>query len=286
MDADLQTRLLALIERGDRLLGALEQRYPQPPEVDWAAPAFRWEPPGRLISIPRPQTLALARLRGIDRQRQTLVRNTRQFLRGLGANNTLLWGARGTGKSSLVRALLDEFAGQGLRLIEIDARDLIALPAVAARVAGRPEFFILFADDLSFAGDDAGYRALKAALDGSLRAAPPNLLIYATSNRRHLLPEFLDENQEARNVDGEIHHGDAVEEKLSLSERFGLWLSFYPFDQQSYLDIVKSHLAALGSPCDDPQIEPAALQWALVRGVRSGRAAEQFARDWSGRRGL
>lgn len=286
MDADQWTRISALLERGEALLDGLAQRYPPPPDVDWSAPAFRWMTAGYLESIASPNTLPLDRLRGIDRQKDILLRNTRAFVHGLPANNVLLWGARGTGKSSLIRALLHEFAGEGLRLIEVDGRDLLALPDIATKVGERPESFVVFADDLSFDADDAGFRALKATLDGSVRSAPPNLLVYATSNRRHLLPEFLDENRQAQNVNGEIHHGDAVEEKLSLSERFGLWLSFYPFDQEGYLNIVRSHLSALGAAADDPKAQRAALQWALARGVRSGRSAEQFARDWCARQAL
>lgn len=287
MDDALLERLHALAERAERVLAAWENRNAPPPEPDWSANAFRWRRGRGLVGVDHPNTPALSHLRGIDRQKTELVRNTRQFVRGLPANNALLWGARGTGKSSLVRGLLGEFAGQGLRLIEVEAHDLVDLPDIVAPLFGRDERFVLFADDLSFEADDASYKALKAILDGSVEATPDNVLVYATSNRRHLLPEYLDENRQARNVDGEIHHGDAVEEKLSLSERFGLWLSFYPFDQDAYLDIVRTHLNALGTTVTDAEtMERAALQWALARGVRSGRAARQFARDWSGRHGL
>lgn len=287
MDADLLQRLQCLAERGERLLAALEQRYAPPRAVDFAAIAYRWRGERGLQALPAPAGLPLARLHGIDTQKAKLVRNTRQFLNGLPANNALLWGARGTGKSSLVRALLQEYAAEGLRLVETAAADLAELPDIVAALAGRPERYILFVDDLSFDAHDDGYKALKAAIDGSLVALPENLLIYATSNRRHLLPEYLDDNLQAKNVDGEIHHGDAVEERLSLSERFGLWLSFYPFNQDDYLAIVRGHLDGLGVPdARDPAVERAALQWALAKGARSGRAAAQFARDWAGRRAL
>lgn len=287
MDDALLERLHALAERAERALATWENRDAPPTEPDWTTSAYRWRRGRGLVGVDHPNTAALAGLRGIEHQKTELVRNTRQFVQGLPANNALLWGARGTGKSSLVRGLLDEFAGSGLRLIEVDAQDLENLPNIVAPLFGRDERFVLFADDLSFEADDASYKALKALLDGSVEATPDNVLIYATSNRRHLLPEYLDENREARNVHGEIHHGDAVEEKLSLSERFGLWLSFYPFDQDAYLAIVRTHLQELGTSVDDPEtMERAALQWALARGVRSGRAARQFARDWAGRHGL
>ena len=276
-------RLHGLIDRGEGLLDRLDRRTDPSHAVDWQAPAFRWTGRQQLQPVFRVNTLPLADLHGIGAQKDALVLNTQQFLSGQPANNTLLWGARGTGKSSLIRALLHEFGDRGLRLVEVDARNLVDLPDIAPLLADRPERFIIFCDDLSFGGDDDGYKALKSTLDGSLLAPPDNLLIYATSNRRHLLPEYLDENRQARNVDGEIHHGDAVEEKLSLSERFGLWLSFYPFDQDAYLEIVRGHLARLGQPVDDEtSFRRAALQWALARGVRSGRAARQFALHWLG----
>lgn len=286
-DADrLLARFESLLERGERVLGTFE-RDRGGSETDWSTRAFRWRGRGRFEAVAHPHSVRLADLQGIDRQKAELVRNTRQFVAGLPANNALLWGARGTGKSSLVKALLTEFAGDGLSLIEVEAHDLIDLPDIVAPLYDRPERFILFADDLSFDSGDASFRALKAVLEGSVAAPPDNVLVYATSNRRHLLPEYLEENREARNVDGEIHHGDTVEEKISLSERFGLWLSFYPFDQETYLEIVRGHLQALGARInDEPAMERAALQWALARGARSGRAARQFARDWSGRHGL
>jgi Predicted ATPase (AAA+ superfamily) len=202
----------------------------------------------------------------------------------------LLWGARGTGKSSLVKAVFNAYCGFGLRLIEVDKDDLVALPDILDLIQDRPERFILFCDDLSFEAGESGYKALKAALEGSISATPENLLIYATSNRRHLLPEFHSENRETRIQDGELHHGEAVEEKISLSDRFGLWISFHPFSQAQYLQVVRhwvERLAPTVAPrtaADWEPIERAALQWALRRGARGGRTAWQFARDWTGRR--
>lgn len=266
-----------------------EQRQRTAPAVDWSAHAFRWRDDGQLQAIKSPSIIPLARLHGIDRQKERLLANTQQFVAGLPANNALLWGARGTGKSSLVRALLGEFADQGLRIIEVPAQRLVDLPDLVNLLTGREERFLIFSDDLSFEADDGSYKALKAVLDGSLAAAPDNVLIYATSNRRHLLPEYQADNQSTRTVDagsGEIHHGEAVEEKISLSERFGLWLSFYPFNQNNYLHIVARHLQAQGLAAQVGTEQPwerAALQWALARGNRNGRTAEQFARDWAGR---
>lgn len=230
-------------------------------------------------------TLRLSDLQEIDGQKEKIQRNTEQFVRGLTANNVLLTGARGTGKSSLVKACLNEYASQGLRLIEVDKDDLVDLPDIIDVVSARPEKFLVFCDDLSFEDGEPGYKALKSILDGSVAAATPNVLIYATSNRRHLLPEYMKENLTYTHTDdGEVHPGEGVEEKISLSERFGLWISFYPFSQDEYLTIVQQWLAALGAGPD--QIEAAraeALVWALERGSRSGRVAYQFARDWVGR---
>lgn len=282
----LLPRLEALLDRVEPLLPAAD------PAPDWdAGVAFRWRRRagrGRLEPLPRTHRIRLAELHHVERQKAELDRNTRQFLAGLPANNVLLSGSRGTGKSSLVKAVLTEYADQGLRLIEVEAHDLVDLPEIVALVHQRPERFVLFCDDLSFEADDPSYKALKAVLDGSVAAPPENLVLYATSNRRHLLPEYMSDNEQARNVDGEIHHGEAVEEKISLSERFGLWLSFYPFDQQRYLDICFAWLAHLGTEAhpEDEQIRRAALQFALARGSRSGRVAWQFARDWAGRQGL
>jgi uncharacterized protein len=214
-----------------------------------------------------------------------LERNTRQFLKGLPANNALLWGSRGTGKSSLLRALLTRYAPEGLRIVQVEAHELVSLPDIVEPLRERPERFIIFADDLSFEADDPGYKALKAALDGALEGTPENVLIYATSNRRHLMPERMVDNLEARRVDDEIHPGEAVEEKISLSERFGLWVSFHPFNQDQYLEVVSHWLRRLGAtPSAESRAE--ALRYALLRGSRSGRVAWQFARDWAGRQGL
>jgi predicted AAA+ superfamily ATPase len=283
-----------LLTRIDSLLDRVEPWLPVPMATDWDAVAWRWrrdgpgqQGRGRLEAIRRPHRLRLEDLRGIDRQRAEIDRNTRQFLAGKSANNVLLSGSRGTGKSSLIKALLNRYQDQGLRLIEVDKDDLIDLPRIIDQVAERQERFILFCDDLSFEASESGYKALKAALDGSLSAPPENLLIYATSNRRHLLPEYQRENQDARMIDGEIHQGEGVEEKISLSDRFGIWLSFYPFSQEQYLEVVRHWLGELGGAhALSEDSERAALQWALTRGSRSGRTAWQFARDWVGRQPL
>jgi predicted AAA+ superfamily ATPase len=285
------TELERLIAHAEALLGRVEALLPPPPAApDWGvATAFRWRKSngrGWLQPIRQPHRIKLSDLRDVDVQKQRLEANTRQFLAGRSANNVLLTGARGTGKSSLVKALLNQHAKQGLRLIEVDKDELTDLPDIVDLVAGRPERFIVFCDDLSFNAGEAGYKALKSVLDGSLAAVPDNLLIYATSNRRHLMPEYHDENLETRHVDGEIHPGEAMEEKISLSERFGLWLSFYPFDQDAYLDIVAHWLKCFGVPSEEVgAARQEALQWALTRGSRSGRVAWQFARDWAGRHG-
>ena len=230
--------------------------------------------------------IRLSDLRGVDSQIERIEQNTRQFVAGRPANNVLLTGARGTGKSSIVKGLLDKYAERGLRLIEIEKSDLVDLPQLVEQVAARPERFIVFCDDLTFEAAESGYVALKVVLDGSISATSENLLIYATSNRRHLMPEYMAENLETRYVGDEIHPGETVEEKISLSERFGLWVSFYPFDQDEYLDIVRSWLAHFGcSAREADEARAEALQWALQRGSRSGRVAYQFARDWAGRQG-
>lgn len=276
-----------LFTRLDALLDRLEPLLPQAPETtDWNALAFRWRRPSYLQAVQHPQLLDPDALLGIERQKNLLARNTEQFVRGLPANNALLWGSRGTGKSSLIRAMLEQFAGQGLRLIEVERRDLADLPEIVEPLYGREERFVIFSDDLSFEADDPSYKALKATLDGSVAAAPENVLIYATSNRRHLLPEYQRDNQDSRAVDGEIHHGEAVEEKISLSERFGLWLAFHPFRQDDYLAIVFHTLQRMEIPFDAETVRPEALRFALERGSRSGRVAAQFARDWAGRSSL
>lgn len=275
---DLLRKVDALIDR----VGAL---LPQPPEpVNWKALAYRWRRrngTGSLIAIDRPHRIRLKDLCGIDKQKDAIDRNTAQFVAELPANNVLLTGARGTGKSSLIKALLHEYAKKGLRLIEVDKADLIDLPDIVDLVADRPERFIIFCDDLSFEAGEAAYKALKVVLDGSVAATSENVLIYATSNRRHLMPEFMQENLEYKHVGEEIHPGETSEEKISLSERFGLWLSFYPFDQDEYLTIVAYWLKEMGGG-SIAQAREAALQWALQRGSRSGRVAWQFARDWTG----
>ncbi len=286
----------ALLARIESLLARLEPLLPPPPEPsDWSAPAYRWRlrsylgaERGRLEPVARLARIDAADLRHIDRQKDALLANTEQFVSGLPANNALLTGARGTGKSSLVRACLLAFADRGLRLIEVDKRELADLPDIAACVADRRERFILYCDDLSFAEGEVGYKALKAALDGSLAAAGDNVLIYATSNRRHLMPEFMRENLDSRyEDDGEIHPAEAIEEKVSLSERFGLWLSFQPFRQDDYLDIAGHWLRRFGlSETQVAEARAAALQFALQRGSRSGRVALQFARDHAGRLAL
>lgn len=276
----------SLLQRMQQLLDRVESRLPaQEQPTDWSCLAYRWHR-HRLIGIEHPSLQDLDQLLGIDRQKQQLELNTRQFLAGLPANNALLWGARGTGKSSLVRGLLARYADEGLRVIEVDRSDLVDLPDIVNPLHGRDEYFIVYADDLSFEADDASYKALKATIEGSLAAPPDNVLIYATSNRRHLLPEFESENQQLQQIDGEIHPGEAVEEKISLSERFGLWLSFHPFSQDRYLDIVNACLRRFGLSEANDAMTRLALRWALQRGSRSGRVAWQFARDQAGRHGL
>ena len=275
-----------ILTRASTLIGRIEELLPRPAAPpSWDATAFRWRKDGqrgRLEAIGHPHRLALEDLLCIDAQRAEIERNTRQFLAGRSANNVLLWGSRGTGKSSLIKALLNAYQDQGLRLIEVDKDDLLDLPDILDIIRDRPERFIVYCDDLSFEASESGYKALKAVLDGSVSAALDNLLIYATSNRRHLLPEYQSENQATRLVDGEIHHGEGVEEKISLSDRFGIWLSFYPFTQDQYLTVVRHWLQRLGAD-PSPEAERVALQWALRRGSRSGRTAWQFARDWAGR---
>ena len=284
--------LSEFLDRLEQLLERVQGLLPDvPPPPDWDAHiAFHWRKPlhrGHLMPVRHPHRLRLRDLRQVDRQKAEIQRNTRQFIAGLPANNVLLWGARGTGKSSLIKALLNEYAEQGLRMIEVDKDDLIDWPEIIERIYHRPERFLLYCDDLSFEADDASYKALKAILDGSISAAPDNVLLYATSNRRHLLPEYMSENQDARIVEGELHHGEAVEEKISLSERFGLWLSFHPFSQNDYLAIVDYWLGELGDAGElDIETRKLALRWALTRGSRSGRVAWQFARDWVGRQGV
>ena len=284
-------KLEQFLTRAETLLGRLEAVLPPAaPEVDWnAAVAFRWrkrQGRGFLQPVSAVSSISFDDLQNIDRQKALIEQNTRQFVRQQPANNVLLTGARGTGKSSLIKACLNAYAGEGLRLIEVDKDDLHDLGDIVELISARPERFIVFCDDLSFEDGESGYKALKVALDGSIAAQSDNVLIYATSNRRHLLPEYMSDNESYRHMpDGEIHPGEVVEEKISLSERFGLWVSFYPFKQDDYLTIVAHWLKHFG--CSDADVEAArgdALVWALERGSRSGRVAWQFARDWSGRK--
>ena len=280
-----------LIERAEQLIARIESVLPQPLGApDWSASiAWRYRKRssghGTLEPVRHVAAMALADLREIDGQKEKIERNTLQFVQGLPANNVLLTGARGTGKSSLIKACLNAYAAQGLRLIEVDKADLTDLPDIVDVVSERPEKFIVFCDDLSFEDGEPGYKALKSILDGSVAAATPNVLIYATSNRRHLLPEYMKENLSYTHTDdGEVHPGEAVEEKISLSERFGLWVSFYPFSQDEYLAITAQWLSSLGVPAAAiAAARPEALVWALERGSRSGRVAYQFARDYAGR---
>ena len=281
-----------LILRAEQLIARIESVLPQPlaAPADWAASVawrYRKRSSGHAVLEPvrHVAPLQLSDLQEIDGQKEKIQRNTEQFVRGALANNVLLTGARGTGKSSLIKACLNAYAAQGLRLIEVDKTDLIDLPDIMDIVAGRPEKFIVFCDDLSFDEGESGYKALKSILDGSIAAATPNVLIYATSNRRHLLPEYMKDNLSYTHTDdGEVHPGEAIEEKISLSERFGLRVSFYPFSQDEYLAIVGQWLTSFG--VDAAAIAAAraqALVWALERGSRSGRVAYQFARDFAGR---
>ena len=282
--------LLNLIHRAEALLTRLESVLPMPLTApDWsAAIAFRYRrrgASGTIAPVRHVADIRLAALVEVEPQKERLLRNTRQFVEGLKANNVLLTGARGTGKSSLIKACLNEFALQGLRLIEVDKTDLVDLPDIVDLVAERPERFIVFCDDLSFDEGEPGYKALKSILDGSVSQASENVLIYATSNRRHLLPEYMKENLSYQHLEnGEVHPGEVIEEKTSLSERFGLWISFYPFSQDEYLAIVAQWLRGFDVPEDAiTAARQESLVWALERGSRSGRVAFQFAKDYSGR---
>ena len=295
MNEQTEQDLARLAARIDALAGQIALLLPVPCAPDWdTAVAFRWRrrrtafgTHGALVPVRHLSTIGLADLRNVDDQRDAVERNTRQFVEGRPANNVLLTGSRGTGKSSLIKACLNAYADRGLRLIEVDKDDLVDLPDIVDLVADRPERFVVFCDDLSFEEGEPGYKALKTALDGSVAAQSDNVLIYATSNRRHLMPEYMRENLAAKHTeDGEIHPGETVEEKISLSERFGLWVSFWPFRQDEYLAVVGHWLAALGVPAEGVAAARAdALRFALERGSRSGRVAWQFARDWVGRAG-
>ncbi len=280
-----------LIDRAEQLIARIESILPQPLTApDWSVSiAYRYRKRssghGSLEPVKHIGHMALGDLKEIDDQKGKIQRNTEQFVNGKPANNVLLTGSRGTGKSSLIKACLNEYSARGLRLIEVDKADLTDLPDIVDVVSDLPEKFIIFCDDLSFEEGEPGYKALKSILDGSIAAATPNVLIYATSNRRHLLPEYMTENLTYTHTeDGEVHPGEVVEEKISLSERFGLWVSFYPFSQDEYLTIVAQWLSSFG--VDKAAIEaarPTSLVWALERGSRSGRVAYQFARDYAGK---
>ena len=280
-----------LVQRAEALMARIESVLPQPLSApDWSASvAYRYRKRssghGNLEPVRHVASLGLKDLQEIDGQKEKIQRNTEQFVNGLPANNVLLTGARGTGKSSLIKACLNEYSPRGLRLIEVDKDDLTDLPDIIDVVSTRPEKFMIFCDDLSFEDGEPGYKALKSILDGSVAAATPNVLIYATSNRRHLLPEYMKENLTYTHTeDGEVHPGEGVEEKISLSERFGLWVSFYPFSQDEYLTIVAQWLSSFGvSSAQIESARPEALVWALERGSRSGRVAYQFARDYAGK---
>ena len=289
----INEHLERMLLRAETLMARIESVLPQALHApDWRASiAFRYRKRsnghGVLEPVKHVATLSLDDLKEIDVQKEKIQRNTLQFINGLPANNVLLTGARGTGKSSLIKACLQTYAPNGLRLIEVDKQDMVDLPDIIDVVASRPEKFIIFCDDLSFEEGEPGYKALKSILDGTVAAATPNVLIYATSNRRHLLPEYMQDNLSYSHTDdGEVHPGEVIEEKISLSERFGLWISFYPFSQEAYLLIVDQWLSSLGVPRDlITKARPEALVWALERGSRSGRVAFQFARDFAGRLG-
>lgn len=282
--------LAILIARANEILARVEPWLPPaPPRIDWQGTlACRWRRgplQGWLQPIERLNCPPWAALKGIDAQKHAVERNLRQFVAGLPANHVLLTGSRGCGKSSLIKALLPRLAKKRLRMVEVDKDDLVHLPDIVARLAGLPFRFAIFTDDLSFEAGDPAYKPLKAALDGSLAGLAENCLICATSNRRHLMPEYMAENLETKYVGAEVHPGEGIEEKISLSDRFGLWLNFYLFDQDQYLEIAESWVTELGGAWSD-MARTEALQWATQRGGRSGRTARQFANDWAGRQGL
>lgn len=279
-------KLENLINRTEGLISKLENLLPaHSPTVDWAATAWRWlkiNGKSQLQTVQNPHQISLNNIHFVDAQKAEIVRNTHQFLAGLPANNVLLTGARGTGKSSLIKALLTEFSQHSLRLIEVEKHDLVQLPEIVALIQNRPEKFIIFCDDLTFEANDESYKALKVVLDGSVSAVSDNMLVYATSNRKNLMPEFMADNLATKHSDGEIRPSDTIEEKTALAERFGLWLSFYAFDQDEYLAICKSWLATFDIAWDEAASR-AALSFSHTRGARSGRVAYQFARDFAGK---
>lgn len=281
-----------VLRKLEQILDRAEKVLPQQPEPpDWgSSTAYRWRrrtSGGSLQPVLHLHKIRLSDLQGISEQKELIEQNTRQFVEGVPANNVLLTGAKGTGKSSLVKAVFNKFSNKTLRMIEVEKQDLHDLPDIVDIVARAPYRFIIFCDDLSFDAEEAGYKALKVVLDGSISATSENVLIYATSNRRHLMPEYMQENLETKYLGEEIHPGESVEEKISLSERFGLWVSFYPFDQDEYLAIADHWVRKLtGEKETNDTVRQEALQWALLRGSRSGRVAWQFARDWAGRQQL
>ena len=287
----MDSSLLPVLNQIARTLAQLEQQLSgktqiAPPNFDEYI-AFTWKKQhnqGQFQAIQHPKLIKLDDLQGIDRQKSILVQNTEQFLAGKPANNALLWGSKGTGKSSMIKGLLEHYAAQGLRIIEIDRHDLVDIPDITELLRQSDKKFILFCDDLSFEAADVSYKALKVALDGGMTAIPENVLIYATSNRRHLLPEYMADNVQSQTQvdDLEVHYVDAIEEKISLSERFGIWLSFYQFREDAYLTIVQHWLQHFGLGYDE-QVAKEALMWARTRASKSGRAAYQFAVDWAGR---
>jgi uncharacterized protein len=279
-------KLEDLIARAEDLLVKLDAfLQPKPQATDWGATAWRWmtiNGLGQLQAIGHPHEVHLNNIQFVDRQKAEIVRNTRQFLQGVTANNVLLTGARGTGKSTLIKALLTEFSSQGLRLIEIEKHELIHLPDIINLIRNRPEKFIIFCDDLTFEQNDSAYKALKVVLDGSLANMTNNVLVYATSNRKNLMPELMADNVATIDARDEIRPNDTIEEKAALAERFGLWLSFYAFDQNEYLAIAAHWLGIFGIDFDD-KAKKEALQFTYTRGARSGRVAYQFARDYAGK---
>ncbi len=278
-----------LLERAEALIGKLEALFHAPSgAVDWKAVAWRWVMLGNhgyLQAVSHPHQISLDNIQFVDAQKAEIVRNTRQFLQSLPANHVLLTGARGTGKSSLIKALLNKYAKDGLRLIEVERQDLVHLDQIVDLVRSRQEKFIIFCDDLTFEANDVGYKALKVALDGSIAGGSENVLIYATSNRKNLMPELMEDNQPNLSGNGEIRPFETIDEKVALAERFGLWLSFYPFDQDEYLKICEGWLAIFNVPWDETASR-AALHFSHLRGMRSGRVAYQFARDYAGKLGL